>query len=323
MALQWWPYWLQFGISAGLLVVMFFMTTGTRDYSRWVKFWAATFILLALMLGGGISAFHDGFNLRSDGQHVLITRWWVVFVQAAAFALFISFSLSRSVAIAAFATAFGALSGACTLISAYTPSRHNFSQRKALDVLTALEFGALGMMLLIWLCEVFGLFDRFISVEEGQTGRAAHKESDRPVLGGLGLFGSSGSTVFSKLTLALVAVWAAVVLAVFPLLLVLGPEGYRIYHDQFEQTWLTMALGEGVLGVTMLVVHILINPDGAIVLMPFAVFDTSAKRDPITSLMMSRIDTDPHMPKARAAIGAKASLTAAAAGSGNEDSYHI
>ena len=270
--LQFWGYWLPFGLArllivAGLLGGFSRLASNSRQW-RWVFI---CLMGLVFAIGDGFLAFGLSYQIRGDGLHILYGRWWILVLAVPLFVLTVidgmTVLLWNNIALAAGGfVAAGALVGL-----SYTPTNGGADSPGPLyfffiaSVLIILAIGFVSLVIAMdWQFLWFARVER--KVLEGRA------------------------RVQSKAGYGILVVVMTVSLLLWPLFAALGPEGWNKWSkdaDKAEdiQIWLTGILASGMMIITAIVAYIFFDPSGDThILKAFNLFSSAEEEEALSGI---------------------------------------
>jgi len=239
-----WPYWIQLGVSALVLVAATLVAYGSRDPVRQQKYWLMLLIYGISALVSGSLALGQAQTLRSDGVCVIWGRWAMFAATHGAVAALVVVSMVTTLIDAALAVMIGGGSALALLFGALTPLRNGGNDESA-AILWTVGSGVCVLALAALLAGIVLGWRRFVLFP------APYRATDGTV------------NVINRWWYGLLTIVISMLYALYTILYALGPEGWHVY-GQFTQTWLTMALADGLLlGVVTPLVFFFLNADGS------------------------------------------------------------
>jgi len=250
-----WPYWLELGIAAAILISGTVLSYGSADKNRKWKFIAFLCVYSITFSVAGFLAFGLTYYTRSDGAHVQWGRWAMFVATHGGAVLIAAMSMSYEKVDWALAFTFGTGSALFLLFGELTPARDCGNSYGASILSIVLSGVCVAAVFLLMLGLALGwrrllLFPLDYASTDGR------------------------SNVINRWWLVLAALGVASGLSVYTILYSLGPEGIPtsckaghsnspVYTSEKEQIWLTMALADGFfLGIVIPLIYYFLNPDG-------------------------------------------------------------
>lgn len=241
-----WPYWIELGVSALMLAGALLVAYGSRDPTRQWKFVLAAVVYALTLVTAGALALGQAQTVRAgDGVCVVWGRWALFAATHGGVAALIVMSVSPALIDAVLGLLVGTGSALFLVPAVLTPVRNGGNAESA-AILWTVASGVCVLCVALLLMGIALGWRRFILFS------APYKATD------------GRANVINRWWYIALAVGVSLIYALYTLLYALGPEGWHVYDNQFTQTWLTMALADGLLlGIVLPLVFYLLNPDGA------------------------------------------------------------
>lgn len=238
-----WPYWLGFGAALVLLLLLVVASFGVRDATRQWKFLCAAVVWGVSFAVYGVLAFGLTYYDRGDGYEVQWGRWALNTARMGALVAAVVLSYSREFVDAIVGFFLGSGAAAFLLAAVLSPIGNGGNAERAFILLLVLSCA----------CTV-GVLLQLLALTFQWRALMFFPRPDR----------SQGMVnVMSRWWYAGAAVALFAAMALYPLLCSLGPEGFRVYHKESTQIWLTLALADVLcFGIIFALIYYLLNPDG-------------------------------------------------------------
>lgn len=251
-------YWILFIVAtlSGVLLAIFSWANIAMGSARLTKLKYALYACIIIATGSGLLAFDMSWHHRTDGEHVLWGRWvmfglaWVFITMHMSVSAGLTKAMVKTSGIIAF------FFGLMLVFICMTPSHLGHNTYNALILLTVLASVSWLALLLYWVAAVVGFTYWTNAVTSaGASSSALDVDAGEKTTAD----GTATSTMLVMRVVAagLTCFWAAIMLV----LICVGREGYSLYHNETTQMWLTGAVMVIIL-VQLMVVHLLVNPDG-------------------------------------------------------------
>jgi hypothetical protein len=258
-------YWLGFGVSIVFGVLLLATAYGARDDRRKRKFiqiqwvyWASAAVYGALALG-------QTWIARNDGYKILWGRWALYAATHWAVVGVFCVSMTGSKSLQRIGMILALIQSLCTLFMVLTPSQfvpHDNNAYNSLALWTSLAAFFTAVLFVFLFSVAMDWWKRWREQESALTADTRN------------VMAESGSQ--SRWSLALVAVVAFVLLALYPILAAVGPEGFRVSTDYSLEMFLTLLLADGLTKfIALPLVYFIFNPDGFNVGTPYAIVDSA------------------------------------------------
>lgn len=241
-----WPYFIELGVAALMLAGAVLVAYGSRDPTRQWKFIMAAVVYALTLVAAGSLALGQAQTVRvADGVCVVWGRWALFAATHGGAAALITLSVSPAIMDAVLGLMLGAGSALFLVPAALSPVRAGGNGESA-AILWTVASGVCVLGLTALLLGIALGWRRFILFP------APYKATD------------GRANVINRWWYIALAVGVGLIYALYTMLYALGPEGWHVYGSQFTQTWLTMALADGLLlGIVVPLVFYLLNPDGS------------------------------------------------------------
>jgi len=240
------PYWIELAVATAILIGATVVSYGSRDEIRRWKYVMMVFIYGITAVTAGALALGQMQTVRAgDGVCVVWGRWAMFAVTHGAVAALIVLSMSSIVIDSILALFFGTGS-ALFLVGGALTSVRNGGNAESAAILWTVASGLCVLALFVLLAGVAWGWRRLVLFP------APYKSTD------------GRANVINRWWYIALVLGTTAVYALYTILYATGPEGWHANNSQFNQTWLTMGLADGLLLLLITpLVFFFINADGS------------------------------------------------------------
>jgi hypothetical protein len=244
-----WAYWLGLGVAALFTVVMVLLTyTAKNSECRQLRWLLAVIVCVASLVAYGGFAFHQSYQLRDDGIHILFGRWWLYAVVVGFFAVNVLSGITSVTVNYYVAFLLALMHGLALLFLSYTPTNGG-----------SYNEGPLILWLIGSIAAVLVLVLYFVIIALGWQWLWFFAEREHTEEG--------GARVQSRIWWVLAVLAMGVIMLLRCVLAALGPEGWNKYagsshNKETVQIWLTLALADFLMLLLNVIVYIFLDPSG-------------------------------------------------------------
>ena len=281
MGQEFWPFWLQFGLAIIVNIGVLLLAYHPKDHTRKKKFWQYTFVLTAFVMASAALALGQTWTTRDDGQHVLWGRWALSAVTAPFVMGVMTLSMTRSTLLRRAVMGVTLLHALSTLFMAITPSRNGGNAYNSLILWTTFSYFFAVVELVLSVAIAMGWMARFENFEAKLAGKSVSREkNDGGEPQGYG-------RLYNRWTLSLMCVVGFVCLCLYPTILAISPEGYRVSGISYWDTlWLQMCICNVIFVFLFApIVYFFVNHDGSMAIYPARALDPAQSDDPSVELL--------------------------------------
>ena len=274
-------YWLGFGVSIVFGLLLLVTAYGARDDRRKRKFIQIQWVYWASAAVYGSLALGQTWIFRDDGIKILWGRWALYAATHWAVVGVICVSMTGSKSLQKIGMILGLIQSLSVLFMVLTPSQfvpHDNNAYNSLALWTSMAAFFTTVLFVFLFSVALDWWKRWREQEAALTADTRQTTAE--------------TAAQNKWSLAAVAVVAFVLLALYPILAAVGPEGFRVSTDYELEMFLTLLLADLLTKFLVLpLVYFIFNPDGFNLNSPYAIVDSAPREgfeDPARILSMNQ-----------------------------------
>lgn len=267
MSTDTWNNWISFGGAVVFAAIGLLIFYGPKSQQRQAKFIVYIGLCILQFTVSPALALNQTFFARNDGIIVQWGRYAIFAIGHPFIAVFTALLFSTNRKYCAIAFGLGLWASISNLLMALTPSVNGGDDFNTLIVWTVFSFVPLVLLMVMFGVTAVGWLGWMF--EDDETDQLS-----------LNTNSLDGSRVLSHpLTLIAIGILNPLLLAAYPILTCVGPDGYRVYTSFSEQSFLYICLADGLIIIALTLELIFINDDSVYALFPFRLFAKNTQLD--------------------------------------------